>query len=404
MSKIMTTSIQRYYDTKLKAWVVAKDAQVLADAKAHAQGLVDGMTEGAVAENSAAIETLGQTVSGLKTNLEKADEDLGKRIDEVEGDVGNLEGLNTTAKGDLVNAINEVRAAVTAGGTAAAITIDTTTTTTGALKSYTIKQGQNTIGTIDIPKDMVVQSGEVVTNPSGQAAGTYIKLVLANVTEPLFINVGTLIDIYRAKASATQVQVAIDSSTREISATIVAGSIGTTELADGAVTTAKIAEGNVTLAKLSTGVQTSLGKADTAVQKVEVGATNGTIKVDGKEVAVAGLKSAAFAESSAFDAAGAADAVQDKLDEEVERAKKAEAQALTDAKSYVNGIIGDANSGVTKEIADVKGRMDAEEAKSTNFESRIAAEEAKSVNFESRIATLEGVEYATEADIDTMFA
>ena len=403
MSKLIDLSIHQYYDTKLKAWVVAKDEKVLADAKAYAKELTDNMNEGAVAENAAAIGTLEQTVAGIKTNLEKADTDTNKRIDDVEGDVGNLEDLDTTAKGDLVNAINEVRQAVNAGGTAAAITIDTTTTTSGALKSYTIKQGENTIGTIDIPKDMVVESGEVVTNPSGQAAGTYIKLVLANVTDPLYINVGTLVDIYKAKANATQIQLAIDSSTREISATIVAGSVGTTELADGAVTTVKIADTNVTLAKLSTSVQASLGKADTAVQKVEVGASNGTIKVDGKEVAVAGLKSAAFVESSTFDAAGSAAAVQAKLDEEVERAKAAEAQALADAKTHANNLIGDANSGVTKEINDVKNRVSAEEAKSTNFESRIAAEEAKSTDFESRIKALESVEYATEADIDAWF-
>lgn len=320
----------------------------------------------------------GTSIDGIETDIEN-----------IETNVGSVDDLATANK-TLVGAINEVKNAVAAGGTAAAITIDTNTTTSGALKSYTIKQGETTVGTIDIPKDMVVQSGEVVTNPAGQAAGTYIKLVLANVTEPLFINVGTLVDIYKAKASATQVQIAIDSSTREISATIVAGSVGTTELADGAVTTAKIADGNITLAKLSTGVQTSLGKADSAVQKVEVGATNGTIKVDGTEVGVAGLKSAAFAESSAFDDAGAAAAVQSKLDEEVARAKAAEEKALTDAKAYVNGIVGDSSTGITKDIEDLKGR--------------VTEEETKSADFETRIAALEAVEYAVETDIDALWA
>ena len=61
---------------------------------------------------------------------------------------------------------------------------------------------------------MVVESGSVVNNPSGQPAGTYIKLVLANVADPLFINVGTLVDIYTAAASATQVQLTINRSWR----------------------------------------------------------------------------------------------------------------------------------------------------------------------------------------------
>ena len=47
-------------------------------------------------------------------------------------------------------------------------------------------------------------------------------------------------------------------------------------------------------------------KADTAVQTVVEGTTNGTIAVDGEDVPVHGLGSAAYTESSAYDAAGAA--------------------------------------------------------------------------------------------------
>lgn len=183
--------------------------------------------------------------------------------------IGVMDNLETTAKGDLVNALNEVRNAVSAGGTAAAITMTEQTTGLGegVAKAYVLKQGENTVGTINIPKDMVVQSGEVVVNPEGQDEGTYIKLVLANATnDVIYVNVGTLVDIYKAKAGAAQVQLAIDSATREISASIVAGSITATELAANAVVTAKIADGNVTKAKLSTEVQASLDKADAAAQ------------------------------------------------------------------------------------------------------------------------------------------
>ena len=187
--------------------------------------------------------------------------------------IGTLDNLETTAKGDLVNAINEVRNAVSVGGTAAAITMTEQTSDLGEgiAKAYVLKQGDNTVGTINIPKDMVVQSGEVVVNPEGQDAGTYIKLTLANATnDVIYVNVGTLVDIYKAKANAAQVQLVIDSSTREISATIVAGSITSTELADNAVVTAKIADGNVTKTKLSTEVQASLDKADAAYTQEQV--------------------------------------------------------------------------------------------------------------------------------------
>lgn len=175
------------------------------------------------------------------------------------------------------------------------VTISDETTTQGYLKSYTISQLGNVIGTIDIPKDLVVTSGQVVVNPQGQPAGTYIELTIANQANPIYINVADLVDAYTAAQSAAQVQLAI-SNTNEISATIVAGSIGTTELADDAVTTDKLADSIVT----------SLGKADTAVQSVSEGATNGTINVDGSEVNVHGLGSAAYANTSAFDASGAA--------------------------------------------------------------------------------------------------
>lgn len=188
--------------------------------------------------------------SGVSVIKEIMDEKIG----EVDKRVGTLTDLETTAKDNLVNAVNEVRGAISAGGTAAQITLDTSTTTEGYLKSYTIKQGSTTVGTIDIPKDLVVTSGSVVANPEGQTEGTYIKLVIANQTDPLYINVGSLVDIYTAKASATQIQLAIDSSTREISASIVEGAVGTTELSENAVTTVKIADANVTLAKLATDV------------------------------------------------------------------------------------------------------------------------------------------------------
>lgn len=216
------------------------------------------------------------------------------------------------------------------------------TVTTGYLKTYGIYQGANSydaqtdpatlIGKIDIPKDLVVTAGKVVTVTSGVdsdgeqtsvADGTYVKLTIANQTEKIYINVADLCDVYTAEQSATQVQLAI-SNTNEISATIVAGSIGTTELASSAVTTAKIADSNVTTAKiadenvtkgkLASGVQASLDLADSAVQSVTEGSTNGTVDVDGTDVAVHGLGSAAYTASSDYEVAGAAAAAVAALD------------------------------------------------------------------------------------------
>ena len=304
-----------------------------------------------ITKNENDIQTINNTLTTIQGD-ENVDGSIKKAVkeakDALEAKIGNLENLNTTAKGNLVSAINEVLVAVGAGGTAAAVTMDTTTTTAGMAKSYTLKQGENTIGTIDIPKDMVVRSGEVVVNPEGQAEGTYIVLTLANATEDkIYVNVGTLVDIYKAKANATQIQLAIDSSTREISATVVAGSITSTELADAAVVTAKIADGNVTKVKLSTEVQATLDKADSALQKADIttGTANGTISVKGEDVEVKGLGSAAYTDSGAYDAAGSAKAVQDDL-----TAYKGTNDARVDALEAAVGEGGSVATQITAEI------------------------------------------------------
>ena len=257
---------------------------------------------GAVNEIKAEIKALVGGETGGITEMIKA----------VTGD---LSTLTTEARGTLVAAINELDAAIDANAAAAVISIDSETTTTGMLKSYTVKQGGKQIGVIDIPKDMVIKSGEVVVNPEGQTAGTYIVLTLANAAEDkIYVNVGTLVDIYTAKANAAKVQLTINPSTREISADIVAGSIGAADLAANAITTDKIADKNVTKAKLADDVQASLGKADSAVQTIAESTVNGSILVDGKEVAVHGLGTAAYADTEDFEAAGSVKSAYDAVE------------------------------------------------------------------------------------------
>ena len=249
-------------DGGVKLADLAKSADVtkeIGDAKTELNKKVEANTT-AIAKLNGAEDAEGSVAKAVK-DAKTA----------VEAKIGNLENLTTTEKDDLVSAVNENKAAIDSVKTAGEITVDTTITTEGMAKSYTIKQGDKAVTTIDIPKDMVVKSGVVQENPKGQEAGTYLVLTLANATEDtIYINVGKLVDIYTVKAKATQIQLAIDSSTREISATIVAGSVDTAELADGAVVTAKIADGNVTKAKLAKAVQDSLDKADSALQEADV--------------------------------------------------------------------------------------------------------------------------------------
>ena len=146
---------------------------------------------------------------------------------------------------------------------------------------------------INIPKDMVVESGSVETKSTSGAwgpAGTYIHLVLANAdNSDLYINVGDLIEYVTSGSQAgDMVVVDIDAQHR---------------------VTATITDGTITKGKLAQAVQDSLDAADSAVQSVAEGSANGTIAVDGTDVAVHGLGTAAYTASTAYDVAGAAAAV-----------------------------------------------------------------------------------------------
>lgn len=200
---------------------------------------------------------------------------------------------NTIGGTAVTNVDDAIDALVTASGDGVASKTvylkDDETVTSGYLKTYGIYQGATLagatlVGKIDIPKDLVVTSGQVVVDPAGQPAGTYIQLTIANQVEPIYINVADLCDVYTAAQSAAQVQLAI-SATNEISATIVAGSIGTTELADDAVTTAKIADDAVTADKVAIAAHTESNTLGTDGVSVSVSTTNGQVSAVSASIA-----------------------------------------------------------------------------------------------------------------------
>ena len=177
------------------------------------------------------------------------------------------------------------------------------TASSGAAASYKLQKYVGGTGTavdvgatIDIPKDMVVESGQIVTKGAPGPddpwpyAGTFIELTLANASEDkLYIDVAGLIEYVTSGSQVgDMVVIAIDSQHK---------------------VTATITDGTITKAKLASGVQASLDAADSAVQSIAEGATNGTIAVDGTDVAVHGLGSAAYTAATAYDVSGAAAAV-----------------------------------------------------------------------------------------------
>lgn len=157
------------------------------------------------------------------------------------------------------------------------------TAAAGDVATYHLtKDGVNEGVAINIPKDLVVASGSVITAVEGKLpegvteAGTYIQLNLANSDKPLYINVGSLIEYVTGGSGENDaIQVNVSSDTHKV--------------------TANVKNGSLTKEMLAAGVVASLDKADSAVQTVVAGDTNGTIKVDGNEVAVTGLQNAAYA-------------------------------------------------------------------------------------------------------------
>lgn len=201
--------------------------------------------------------------------------------------------------------------------------------------NYIFSQGTEQLATkIEIPKDLVVSSGEIVTDPEGLEAGKYLKLTLNSETsEPIFINVADLVDVYKAGADATEVQLVV-SSDNTITATIVNGAVSAEKIADNAVTTLKIENGAVTNDKLAQSVKDAITDAANSapVKEVKVNgssitpdankavnitiaesAADGKIKVNDVDVAIHGLKSAAYKEEDDFEAAGAANTVKAEL-------------------------------------------------------------------------------------------
>lgn len=216
--------------------------------------------------------------------------------------------------------------------------------TAGMSASYQLTKDGTGIGAvIDIPKDMMVKSGSVQTYEAGSLpagvteAGTYIVLVLNDTAETkLYINVGNLIEyVTSGSAEGDMVFINIDPQTHKVTATIT--------------------DGTVTEAKLHADVKAKLAKAVSAVQEVKAGTANGTIAVDGADVAVTGLADAAYATVASLNetAQGKVDTAKSELlgaeaddntKETIRGARKlatdSAASALADAKTYVGEEIG----------------------------------------------------------------
>lgn len=117
-------------------------------------------------------------------------------------------GVNETAVDGLKLSLTDGKVGLVDDGLAADltsknITLETAATATeGYLKTYVLKQGATEIGKIDLPKELVVTGGEVITAEEDNAelklvkGEKYLKLTIANQTNPVYIAVKDLVDVY----------------------------------------------------------------------------------------------------------------------------------------------------------------------------------------------------------------
>lgn len=274
----------------------------------------------------------------IKLSSQKDVEDALQKITKNENDIDKLEkeisALIGSEEGQTIHDI--VENAIAESETKMTVSIDESSASEEFSKVYTIKQGDSQIGQINIPKDMVVRSArvEVLTEQDEKQheAGTYIVLVIADSAEDeIWINVTTLIDIYTAEQDAKEIQLTVDQETNIISA--------------------KIVDNSITKTKLAEELLEAINKAEKSIQSITTGQTNGTISVDGTEVSVAGLGTAAYQDESAFDATGSAAAAEKNAKDYVDEALTWDKIIITVTKAMtdniINEILGDINNAMS---------------------------------------------------------
>ena len=280
----------------------AQDAANAAQSDVDAlEGLVGTLPEGAIAKTVTGYidEAAGKVAADL-TALDGSLKAVAKSGAAADVSIAD-EGGKITAT-TVEGALAELAEAISATSTAGAVTCEKSSPD-GVAARYIFKQGGVEIpnAVVDIPKDMVVESGEVVTNPEGKPAGTYIVLTLANKEEnKLYINVTDLIE-YVTGGETDEIAVAVSAehvataTVKKIAATKIIYKPSVGETPEVSVAAAlndiydQIGEGGGVAAQISA----AIAGLDATVNQVGTG-ENGTgltlqvIETDGTLTAVAG--------------------------------------------------------------------------------------------------------------------
>lgn len=225
-------------------------------------------------------------LKALKTLAEKINSDFARGADlsALANKVGTVPASKT-----VVGMIDDVNTRIDNLPEQTDYTVEVTESTPeGYAKAYTIVQAATGLSaTINIPKDMVVQSGSVVKDPAGQPAGTYLVLVLANATsDKVYINVSDLIEYVTSGSTAADDVIIAISADHKVTATLNADILTKINKAHEHANKSELdlfATGDKS--KLDAAATKLSGIAEGAT-KVEASQTNGNVKINGTETTV----------------------------------------------------------------------------------------------------------------------
>lgn len=316
-----------------------KNTQAIADAK---QGAIDAAAADATSKANAAQAAAEATAKGYTdTEVVKVNNALTEYKTSNNQEIANLKSADTAINGKIgevaegktvVQMIADAKTAATyndgevrdliSGNATAIQTINDSAVmksgidadkvaqiATNASDIATIKVGQSTqdnkISALETSLTAQGATGQAIAAAQAAADNAQGDIDAYKTSN------NAALEAVRTTANAAAVKTDVDASILDLQGQINAVEAGTSladnavntkNIAGKAVTTDKIADAAVTETQLNSTVNASLDKADSAVQQADVttGTVNGTIKVKGTDVSVAGLGSAAYTESNAY--------------------------------------------------------------------------------------------------------
>lgn len=227
---------------------------------------------------------------------------LSTKIEEIDASIDNLEQGLADASAWFASQLSDV-------STDSAVTLTSTDGSGEILKVYTLSQGGNEIGTINIPKDLVATSGLLVyctksgdgtyTETTADAAGAIacIKMTIQN-GNPFYIEVADLIEYNTVKSNA---EITLTDTGHQIEATvgdIAATKITYTPAVEGGAARQSVEDAlNDLYSQIGEGgsvasqIQKAIEKLDSSVSATAVAADSSTVNVLTKVVEEDGVLS-----------------------------------------------------------------------------------------------------------------